>query len=132
MVTIRRRSGTAAKGMKVTPGNARGDAPLVLFAIEPHSYAQAIGTTLAHLRPALDVRCVGPKDLPAEMERRAPALVFCGEPRPDGCDEAVRWAEYRPYEDPDVVRVDGRLHGFPGLDLEDLLGLVDRLLTGRG
>lgn len=105
----------------------RGAAPLVLFALEPHAYSEAIGKAIAHLRPALDVRIVKQKDLAAEMERRAPALVFSGNPRPDGCDEAVWWAEYRPYDDPDVVRVDGRLHELPGLELEDLLGFVDRL-----
>lgn len=109
----------------------RGAAPLVLFALEPHAYSEAIGKTVAHQRPALDIRIVKPKDLAAEMERRPPALVFSGKPRPDGCDEAVRWAEYRPYDDPDAVRVDGRLHEFPGLELEDLLGLVDRLARQR-
>ena len=71
-----------------------------------------------------------PEDLPAEIERRAPALVFCGDDRPDGCDEAVRWVRFSPYEEPEVVRVDGRNERFPGLDLEDLLGLVDRLAVG--
>jgi len=112
-----------------TTGNPRegNERPVVLFAIEPHSYAQAIGQTVAALRPGFDVRVVAPEDLVAEMERLAPSLVFCGEERPDGCEEAVRWAEFRPYDEPEVVRVDGRAEGFPGLDLEDLLGLVDRL-----
>ncbi|HKH11405.1 MAG TPA: hypothetical protein VKA73_09700 [Rubrobacter sp.] len=109
----------------------RGDAPLVLFAIEPHSYGQVIGTTVSHVRPTLDVRIVPPKDLVAELERQTPALVFSGESRPDGCDDTVRWVEYRPYEDHDVVRVDGRRHEIPELELEDLLALVDRLV-GQG
>lgn len=66
----------------------------------------------------------------AEMERRAPTLVLCGEERPDGCDEAVRWAEFRPYEEPKVVRIDSRAERFPGLEIRDLLGLVDRLAVG--
>jgi len=101
--------------------------PLVLFALEPRSYAQAIGRTVAELRPGLEVLVVEPGDLVAEMERREPALVLCGEERPDGCAEAVRWAAFRPYEEPEVVRVDGRPETFPGLGLEDLLGIVDRL-----
>lgn len=100
--------------------------PLVLFAIEPHSYAQAIGSTIAHLRPGLDVRFVKPEDLVAEMERRTPALVFCDGPRPEDCDAAVRWAQFSPYDEPEVVRVDGRAERFPGLGLEDLLEVVDR------
>ena len=107
-----------------------GARPLVLFAIEPRSYAEAIGGVIAELRPEVDVLVVHPEDLVAEMERRAPTLVLCGEDRPDGCDEAVRWAEFRPYEEPEVVRVDGRDERFPGLGLEDLLGIVDRLAVG--
>lgn len=101
--------------------------PIVLLAIEPHSYAQAIGSAIAHLRPELDVRVVAPGDLVTEVERSAPTLVLCGEDRPDGCSEAVRWAEFRPYDEPEVVRVDGQGESFPGLDLEDLLGIIDRL-----
>jgi hypothetical protein len=104
--------------------------PLVLLAIEPRSYAEAIGGAIAELRPGIDVLVVDPEDLVSEMERRAPALVFCGEDRPDGCDEAVRWARFSPYEEPEIVRVDGRAERFPGLELEDLLGLVDRLAVG--
>jgi hypothetical protein len=123
------RAVTAAKTTDRT-GEDSGGRPLVLLAIEPRSYAQAIGGVIAELRPELDVLVVDPEDLVSEMERRAPALVLCGEERPDGCSEAVRWAEFRPYEEPEVVRVDGRAERFPGLELEDLLGLVDRLAVG--
>lgn len=99
---------------------------LVIFALEPRAYSQAIGLTVAAMRPGLDALVVDPEDLPEEMGRRSPALVLSGLPRPDGCGAAVRWVRYRPFEDPDVVRVDGVPHRFPGLDLEDLLGLVDR------
>ncbi len=106
--------------------------PLVLFAIEPRCYAQAIGGVIARLRPGIDVRVVAPEDLPAEMGRGAPALVFCADDRPDGCEEAVRWARFSPYEEPEVVRVDGVPHNFPGLDLEDFLWLVDLHTAGAG
>ena len=46
---------------------------------------------------------------------------------PDDRDGAVRWAEYRPYEDPDIIRVNGRAEHIPGFGLEDVLGLVDSL-----
>lgn len=71
--------------------------PLVLFAIEPHAYAEAIGSAIALLRPGLDVRSVGSVGLLAEMEDRAPAVVFSSEPRPGGGDGIARWAEFRPY-----------------------------------
>jgi hypothetical protein len=113
-----------------TPDDEEDEGPLVLLAIEPRSYAEAIGGVIAELRPEVDVVVVSPEELLSEMERRTPTLVLCGEDRPDGCAEAVRWAEFRPYEEPEVVRVDGRDERFPGLGLEDLLGLVDRLAVG--
>ena len=129
MSTTRRRNGAAVTATKTPSGGARKDdevKPIVLFALEPRSYSEAIGQTIAQLRPELDVLVVKPEDLVSEIARHAPALVFCGEPRPDGCDEVVRWARFRPYDEPGVVRVDGRAERFPGLGIEDVLGLVDR------
>jgi|SRR3712207_4357549 len=114
-----------------TRGTSDGeDRPLVLLAIEPRSYAEAIGGTIAELRPEIDVLVVDTGDLALGMRLREPALVLCGEDRPDGCSEAVRWAEFRPYEEPEVVRIDGVPHTFPALGLGDLLGIVDRLAAG--
>ena len=113
-----------------TPDDEEDGGPLVLLAIEPRSYAEAICGVIAELRPEVDVLVVHPQALLPEMERRTPTLVLCGDDRPDGCDEAVRWAEFRPYEEPEVIRVDGRDERFPGLGLEDLLGIVDRLAVG--
>lgn len=103
------------------------DAPLVLFAVRPRIYAETIGRVIADLRPGLEVLVVEPDGLPAEMGRRTPTLVLCSHPRPESSDDAVRWLEYRPYDDPEVVRVDGRDELLPGLRFEDLVGLVDRL-----
>ena len=108
----------------------RADGPLVLFALRPRIYSDAIGRVTAQLRPGLEVRVVEPDDLPAEMGRGTPALVLCSQPRPEGCDAALHWAEYRPYEDPEIVRVDGHDEILPGLRFEDLIGLVDRLAAG--
>ena len=108
----------------------RADAPLVLFALRPRAYSDAIGRVVAELRPGLEVLVVEPDDLPAEIGRRAPALVLCSHPRPEGSDDAVHWLEYRPYDDPEVVRVDGHDELLPGLRFEDLIGLVDRHAAG--
>ena len=120
----------AIEGTTTGCGEEVDGRPLVLIAVEPRSYAQAIGGAIAQLRPGVEVLALDPEDLPAEIGRRTPALVFCAEERPDGCDEAVRWARFSPYEEPEVVRIDGRPERFPGLELEDLLGLVDRLAVG--
>jgi hypothetical protein len=109
----------------------RADAPLVLFALRPRIYSDAIGRVVADLRPGLDVLVVDPDELPAEMGRRTPALVLCNRPRPEGSDnDTVRWLEYRPHLDPEVIRMDGHDELLPGLRFEDLVGLVDRLAAG--
>jgi hypothetical protein len=105
--------------------------PLVLFVLEPRSYSEAIGGAIATMNPGVDVRVVETENLVAEMERRSPVLVFCNEPKPSGCEPAVRWLEFRPYEEPDVVLVDGLPKRVPGLDLQGLLGLVERLCGER-
>lgn len=104
-----------------------GTTPLVLFALEPHAYSEAIALAVASLREEMQVMVVDPKELPAVADFSAPAIVLSSRPLPEGHDGAVRWAEYRPYEDPDVVHVNGRAERIPGFGLEDVLGLVDRL-----
>jgi hypothetical protein len=120
----------AIEGTTTGRGGGGDGRPLVLIAVEPRSYAQAIGGAIAQMRPGVEVLALEPEDLAAELERRAPALVFCAEERPNGCDEAVRWARFSPYEEPEIVRIDGYAERFPGLGLGDLLGLVDRLAVG--
>jgi hypothetical protein len=105
----------------------QGAAPLVLFALEPRAYSEAIALAVASLREEMQVMAVDPEELPAVADFSVPAIVLSSRPMPEGHDGAVRWAEYRPYEDPDVIRVDGRAEHIPGFGLEDVLGLVDRL-----
>lgn len=109
--------------------------PLALFALEPRSYSEAIGGTIAQLRPRLKVLMVDPEDLATRDSLRGPVLVVCNHRMPEGCPPDVRWVEYRPYEDPDIVWVDGQPESIPDLGLEDLVELVDRLagnlLSGR-
>jgi len=108
----------------------RVEPSLVLFALEPAAYSEAIAGAIGRSRPELEVLALDPVDLHAEAQRRRPRLVLAAGPRPEGLAVAPRWAQYRPYEDPEVVRVDGVPHRFPALDLGDLLGLVDRICEG--
>jgi len=101
--------------------------PLVLVALEPRSYSQAVGGAVGGLRPNLDVLVVEPDELDHEVGRREPCLVLSARPQPERA--AVRWAQLRPYEDPDVVRVDGVARRFREVELEDLVGLVDSFCT---
>ena len=103
------------------------DRPLVLLAIEPRSYAEAIGGTIAELRPGIDVIVAESRHLPEEGTLWTTAVVFCPAPRPQVLHPAVRWVQFAPYDEPEVVRVDGRAERFPGLGLWDLLDIVDRL-----
>jgi hypothetical protein len=105
----------------------QGAAPLVLFALEPRVYSEAIALAVASLREEMQVVTVDPEELSAFADLPAPAIVLSSRPMPEGHDGAARWAEYRPYEDPDIIRVDGRAEHIPGFGLEDVLGLVDRL-----
>ena len=109
----------------------RGGPPLVLVCLEPRSYSGVIGGAIAQLRPELDTLVVEPEELSAEVECRAPSLVLSASPRPAYCDEDVRWAEFRPYDEPDVVYVDGRPHRFLELDLWGLLEVVDHFCGDR-
>ena len=70
---------------------------------------------------------VDPEKLPAVADYSAPAIVLSRRTMPDDRAGDVRWTEYRPYEDPDIIRVDGRAEHIPGFGLEDVLRLVDRL-----
>ena len=101
------RGGTSFAPRRSQAPTHRADAPLVLFALRPRIYSDAIGRVVADLRPGLEVLVVEPDKLLAEMGRRTPALVLCNRLRPEGCDDAVRRSEYRPYLDPEVIRVDG-------------------------
>jgi hypothetical protein len=108
----------------------REQSPFVIFALEPYSYAEAIGQTVAALRRHLEVLVVEQRHLPAEGTLWCTAVIFCSIPRPESCHAAIRWVQFSPYEEPKVVRVDGVPHTFPGLGLEDLLWLVDLHTAG--
>ncbi len=118
------------RGRGHASGATEGDGtPLVLVAIEPRSYAQAIGQTLAALRPSLGVRALEPEEVAAEAERLSPALVLCSAPCPDPRLPGTRWVEFKPYDEPETLRVDGRdvppRSDGSGMDLEDVLWIVD-------
>lgn len=111
-----------------------GDRPLlVLVALRPRSYADAIGEALAGLRPDLMVRVVAPGGLEASVRGLDPDLVLCSQP----LVSAVRggrplWVEYCPYADglgEEEVRVDGHGLGLRGVDLLDLVEILDCALA---
>jgi hypothetical protein len=108
---------------------------VVVFAIEPRSYRQAMGEALRSMRPHVEVVVLEPGTLEAALARLKPDLVFANRPAssPSG---GPAWVEFRPYEEPPArVRMAGRRRELGEVELEDLLSLVDEaeelVRTGR-
>ena len=126
MGTDRATRGHAATEDRVPTNESK---PLVLVALEPRTYASVIGRVVADLRPGLSVQMVEADDVVAEAERLSAALVLCSAPCPDPHLPGTRWIEFRPYDEPETLRVDGRdvpiRADGSGMDLEDVLWIVD-------
>jgi hypothetical protein len=101
---------------------------LVVFAIEPRSYRQAIGEAVQALRPHLEVVVLAPDTLDAAMARLDPDLVFAARPEdPSSPGKPAAWVEFRPYEEPPArVRLAERRWELGEVELEDILSIVDR------
>lgn len=104
---------------------------ILLVALEPRSYREAIGSAIAALRPELSVRIADPQDLVQETARFRSALVLCSRKKHLTAPAATQWIEYYADEDaqPPAVFVNGRREETPALDLEGMLALVDRTLA---
>jgi hypothetical protein len=100
---------------------------LVIFAIEPRSYRQAMGEALRSMRPHLEVVVLEPDTLEAGISRLEPHLVFANRPDASSPSLGHAWVEFRPYEEPPArVRLAGRRWELPEVGLDDLLSIVDR------
>ena len=99
---------------------------MVFIAIEPRAYWQTIGCAVQALRPRYAVEVVDPDRLRAEVERRIPEVVLCSLPRTDTSDEGLTWVEFLPYAGPKgTISVDGEDLGLEGVELADLLSILD-------
>ena len=99
---------------------------VVIVAIEPRSYRQAMGQAIRALRPHVEVVVLEPSTLQAGVKRLDPELVFAN--RPDACAPTGRtaWVEFLPYEEPPArVCLAGRRRELGEVELSDLLSLVD-------
>lgn len=99
----------------------------VLIAIEPRSYREVIGLAIEELRPHLRVEILEPDLLESEVSRLEPDLVFCSRSDclPGSCERA--WIEFRPYaETQATVCLGGVISTMEGVDLDDILSIVDR------
>ncbi len=98
---------------------------MVVIAIEPRSYRQAIGRTIQALRPHLEVVVLEPDTLEAGVARLEPDLVFANRPA-SSLSGGPAWVEFRPYEHPPArVCLAGRTWELSLVELSDLLSIVD-------
>lgn len=100
--------------------------PTILFAIEPTSYRQAIGSAVQQLRPYLRIETVEPAALDREVACLEPLLVFANRPGDLLSGGQVGWVEFRPYGTPVArIRLNGHYSELEEAGLNDLLDLVD-------
>jgi hypothetical protein len=100
---------------------------VVLIAIEPRSYRQAMGEALRSMRPHVEVVVLEPGTLGAGVARLEPEVVFADGPDASSSSSGgPAWVEFRPYEEPPArVRLAGRRWELGEVELSDLLSLVD-------
>ena len=92
------------------------------------SYRETVARALQMLRPAAEVRTVEPGQLDAEVVRFAPDLVVCDRASSLVKSKVRAWVElYLDGGPQSVVCLGGRRSEVGGMDLEDLLGLIDRV-----
>lgn len=101
-----------------------------MLATEPRSYRQAIAHILRALRPGLDVDETDQASLDRELRRGVPELVICSRATPAVQGKASAWVE--PYTDDgplSSVAIGRERSTVPGIELEDILRIVDRALS---
>ena len=104
--------------------------PTVLVAIEPRFYREVVSKAIEILRPDLSVKAVEQGILDSEISRTNPVLVLC-----DGTmEESVDGVPNRVITSGDesdssaTVYLDDRPMEMERMDLEKLLGIVDRVV----
>lgn len=104
--------------------------PPVLVAIEPRAYREVISKAIEILRPDLSVKAVEQGILDAEVSRTNPLLVLCDGTMEESVDGVPNRVMMRGDESDSsaTVYLDGRPLEMERLNLEKLLGLVDRVV----
>jgi hypothetical protein len=111
-------------------GEYAGPRPRVLLANEPRSYREAIAHVLRALRPGLEVDETDKASLDQELSRGVPGLVICSHATPEVQENAPAWIELYTDDGPlSSVAIDGERSTVPGMELDDILKIVDRVLS---
>ena len=115
---------------KVTGRTEAASKPRVLLANEPRSYREAIAQVLRTLRPDLAVEETEQVSLDRELRRGVPQLVICSHATPTVQGSAPAWVELYTDEGPISSVVIGKERStVPGIDLDDILRIVDRAVS---
>lgn len=99
----------------------------VLVANAPLSYRQAMTAALTVLRPDVQITLGEPEALDTEVERLSPDLVVCSHVTPLVESRVPAWVELYPEGDRRAtISMDGRRVETDGVELEDLLSIIDQ------
>lgn len=99
----------------------------VLVANAPLSYRQAMAAAITVLRPDVEILLVDPEALDLEVARSSPDLVVCSRVTPTVEAGVGAWVDLYPEgERRATVSIDGRRVETTGVELDDLLSLIDQ------
>lgn len=111
-----------------TQREPQSETPLrVLLANEPRSYRESIAAVFRQLRPGLHVKVVEPEALEGNVVGFDPHVVICSRATDTVKERVPVWVELYPEQAAhSVVSEGGRRTEFAEIQLNDLLGILDR------
>lgn len=100
---------------------------IVLVALEPRAYREAIGLTIRELRPNVDVVIDEPVFLFSRIVSLHPQVVICGRACVTLPDGVLSWIELELSDGMQVAKVcaSGTYMEFDDVQFDDLLSLID-------
>lgn len=105
----------------------------VLVANAPLSYREAMAVAITMLRPDVEVLLGEPEALDLEVERFCPDVVVCSHVTPLVEGRVPTWVDLYPDGDRTAtIGVGGRREETAGVELDDLLFIIDQRVGYRG
>jgi len=104
----------------------------VLFANAPLAYRQAMAMAIGRLRPEIEVLLADPEALDLEVERFRPDMVVCSHVTALVECRVPAWVDLYPDgERMATIGIEGRRTKTAGIELDDLLAIVDQRAGDR-
>jgi len=105
----------------------------VLLANEPRSYRESIAAVFRQLRPGLQVKVVEPDALDSSVALFDPDVVICSRVTETVIERVPVWVELYPeHAAQSVASEGGRRTEYAEIQLDDLLGILDRAAQASG